>query len=235
MRLASYNVHGCVGSDGRFSPSRILGVIQEMAVDAVGLQEVDSRAGAHADAFRALRDGTGFHAVAGPNIVAERGQYGNLLLTRWPPVAVRRLDLSVAPYEPRGALDVEVDAPGGRIRVVVAHLGLRLRERRRQLAALRAALARHRAPGTAVLADFNVARWRGPDLFGRPGAGPLPAPRTYPARWPLLALDRIQVSPREVVHELVVHRSPLAARASDHLPVVARLESGDGIPVPRGE
>jgi endonuclease/exonuclease/phosphatase family metal-dependent hydrolase len=51
-----------------------------------------------------------------------------------------------------------------------------------------------------------------------------PAPATFPARLPLLALDRVWTSPRSMLRRLAVHRSPLARRASDHLPLVADLE-----------
>jgi len=43
LRIASYNVHGCRGTDGRKDASRIAGVIAELECDTVGLQEVDYR------------------------------------------------------------------------------------------------------------------------------------------------------------------------------------------------
>ena len=43
LRIASYNVHGCVGTDGRKDASRIAAVIRELECDTVGLQEVDHR------------------------------------------------------------------------------------------------------------------------------------------------------------------------------------------------
>lgn len=223
MRVASYNVHGCVGADGRFDAARTMRVIGQLHSDVLGLQEVDSRAGQHADAFAALTRGTGLHAVAGPNIHADRGQYGNMLLSRWPPIAVRRLDLSVGRREPRGLLDVDLETPEGLLRVLVTHLGLFPRERQVQIARLRAVLARHQAPRTVVLGDLNVARWRGPDLFGQQATRAGAAPRTFPSRLPMLALDRIQVSPPQALLALRAHASPLARQASDHLPLVAEL------------
>src|SRR5918911_902755 len=43
LRIASYNVHGCVGTDGRKDAGRIAAVIRELECDTVGLQEVDYR------------------------------------------------------------------------------------------------------------------------------------------------------------------------------------------------
>ena len=45
--------------------------------------------------------------------------------------------------------------------------------------------------------------------------------RSFPSRWPLLALDRVWVRPRPALLALKAHRSRMAERASDHLPVKA--------------
>jgi len=45
MLVASYNVHKCVGTDGRFDPERIIEVIREMDPDVIALQEADQRFG----------------------------------------------------------------------------------------------------------------------------------------------------------------------------------------------
>jgi len=52
-----------------------------------------------------------------------------------------------------------------------------------------------------------------------------PAPRTFPARWPLFSLDRIWISPRRRLLQVQVHASPLARIASDHLPLVAHIDA----------
>ncbi len=46
LHIGSYNIHRCVGSDGKSDVSRVAAVIREMNCDTVGLQEVDSRPGA---------------------------------------------------------------------------------------------------------------------------------------------------------------------------------------------
>jgi endonuclease/exonuclease/phosphatase family metal-dependent hydrolase len=51
-------------------------------------------------------------------------------------------------------------------------------------------------------------------------------PRTFPAARPLLALDRVYARGANV-SEVAAHKSPAARRASDHLPVVARVRIGD--------
>ena len=51
-----------------------------------------------------------------------------------------------------------------------------------------------------------------------------PAPRTFPSRWPLFALDRIWISPRQRLLQVQVHRTALSRVASDHLPLVAHID-----------
>jgi endonuclease/exonuclease/phosphatase family metal-dependent hydrolase len=56
------------------------------------------------------------------------------------------------------------------------------------------------------------------------GAPPVDLHATFPARLPLLSLDKIFVSPARAMLRSWVHRTPAAALASDHLPVIAELD-----------
>ncbi|MEW6271218.1 MAG: endonuclease/exonuclease/phosphatase family protein [Thermodesulfobacteriota bacterium] len=229
MRLAigSYNIHRCVGLDGRCSPERIAEVVAEMAVDVVALQEVDSgyflKEG-H-DQLEYLARAAGMEALAGPTMTSEVGHYGNALLTRRPASAVRHADLSVAGKEPRGALDVDLEVDGHLIQIVVTHLGLRRFERVKQVEQiLRTVIGAPEGGLIVVAGDFN--EWRPGDhslrpLHARFGRSRL---RTFPSRRPLFAFDRILVEPRHALVELTVHDTPLARVASDHLPVKALIE-----------
>lgn len=222
--MASYNIHRCIGADGRCDPDRIAAVLQEIEADVIALQEVDAdhwvKGGI--DQLDFLAQSTGFEPVPGPTLSSGSGHYGNALLTRLPLKAVRRHDLSVVGREPRGAIDVDLDADGQLLRVVATHLGLRPRERRRQLRALADLMDTEGDVRAVLLGDMN--EWipgalRG--LHARLAASP--ALRTFPARRPLLPLDRIWVHPRESFREIRVHRSLSAAIASDHLPLVASI------------
>ncbi len=229
--VATYNVHRCIGIDGRHDPDRIAAVIRELDVDVIGLQEVDARAHVEAgvDQFDYLARATRFTAIAGPTLRRHQGHYGNLLLTRWPVREVEAVDLSVRGREPRGAIAAVVDTDRGAARVVVTHLGLRGRERRRQVALLLSLVGKHPSPRPAVLlGDFN--EWLGPArvmrrlcrVFGSR------AVRSFPSKWPLLALDRVLVYPARALTDVRAHRTRLARVASDHLPVratIRRLEA----------
>jgi endonuclease/exonuclease/phosphatase family metal-dependent hydrolase len=228
LAIASYNLHSCVGIDGRRSPARIAEVLRDLDCDVYALQEVDNRPGEHEESMQLEYLSKAMHmtAVPGLRLVRHAGEYGNAVLTRLPVLSVRRHDLSYSRAEPRGALDVELDLRGKPLRVIATHLGLRRRERRFQWRRLMVAIAEgsQDAP-LIVLGDMN--EWyRGASTlkeahlaFGEP-----PAPVGFPSFAPLLALTRIWVRPHAAIESIVAHRSDLARRASDHLPLKAVLD-----------
>src|SRR6185503_13669853 len=94
LRVASYNIHECVGSDGRRDPGRIAAVLREIDADIIGLQEVYARPGATSESMQMqfLASTLGHHAVAGTTLLRAGGEYGNAILTRRPVLDVRRVD-----------------------------------------------------------------------------------------------------------------------------------------------
>ncbi|CAH1649325.1 Endonuclease/exonuclease/phosphatase family protein [Hyphomicrobiales bacterium] len=227
--IASYNVHKCVGVDGRFDPSRIAQVIREIAPDVIALQEADKRFGARhglLDLAR-LKDETGLVPVpvASANAAAH-GWHGNVVLFRQG--LVRDVhQVSLPGLEPRGALVVDLDLEGGaELRIVAAHLGLLRRSRSQQTRMLLDVMRNRDERPTLLLGDLN--EWRlghrsalkelGPAF----GALPMPVP-SFPSGLPLLALDRIIANRPEMLSEVTVHDTPLARVASDHLPIKAFL------------
>lgn len=220
MIVASYNVHRCIGRDARCDPDRVADVIRELDADVVGLQEV----GGDTDQVRYLAERAGFHAVAGPTLLREDGHFGNALLTRAPPRAVRLVDLSVAGREPRGAIDADLDVSPGTCRVIVTHLGLRGYERRRQVEMLLANVVEQATPELVVLlGDLN--EWLGPARVLRRlrASFSCAAVPSFPTIRPLLSLDRVLVRPASAFVALRAHDTPLSRWASDHLPVRAEL------------
>lgn len=215
LRVASYNLHGCVGHDGARDAQRIAGVIAELGCDTVGLQEVFG--------LDLLQERLNMTAIAGPHHLWHDRHVGNALLTRRKVLAVRNHDYSWPRHEPRTALDVDLEVDGETVRVIVTHLGLKPAERRfqvRKLLELLKHVPRHER--VIVLGDINEWLPLGRPLRWLHGLlGHSPAERTFPSRWPLFALDRVWVRPRHALLAFGAHRSALAARASDHLPVKA--------------
>jgi endonuclease/exonuclease/phosphatase family metal-dependent hydrolase len=224
--IASYNIHGCVGTDGRHDTTRIATVLREIDADVLGLQELH----AHGvgpdpiDEVQFLAAVSGFEVVTGTTFVGPRGAYGIALFSRLPVLAVRRIDLHVPPREPRCALDVDIAVDHGAIRVITTHLGLAPWERRLQVQRLTESIVRDPHRLTVVLGDINewfslarTLRQLGTH-FGRASTV-----RTWPSWRPLFALDRLWAHPPEALAAVWAHVSPTARRASDHLPLVGVL------------
>lgn len=224
LTVATYNIHGAVGVDGRFAPDRIAAVLQEIGADVIALQEVPLGGNGAVDVLALLREATGLHAVEGPTEDSARRRYGNAVLSRYPIAATRAIDLSFGGREARGALDADLDCHGHALRVVATHLGLRPAERREQIRRL---LQAFDTDGMPVLLLGDVNEWF---VWGRPlrrlvsHFKAAPAPCTFPSRWPVFALDRIWIRPRQRLLHVEVHKSPLARIASDHLPLIAHID-----------
>lgn len=226
LLVASYNVHKCVGTDRRFDPDRVMQVIREIAPDVIALQEADRRFGDRVGLLDMSRlyNEMGLTRVPVSGMPRSHGWRGNVLLFR--EGMVRDVRPFVLPgLEPRGAVVAEIDLGAGReLRIIAAHLGL-LRWARRQQADFILSLMRERQDcPTVLMGDFNEWRLGAGSALTRlePVFGPLPPPvPSFPARLPVLALDRILTNRPSVLSEIAVHDSPLARLASDHLPLKA--------------
>lgn len=234
LRILTYNIHSCRGSDGHYLPERIARVLAACRPDVIALQEVDvgrARSNRHDQAHRIarlLQMDHHFH----PSFQVQEEQYGNAILSRLPMVAVKAGGLP-SRLEPRGALWVTVEWQGRQWQIVNTHLGLTPAERHRQLQALLSAewLGHPLCSDPRVLCgDLNApprsALCR--RLANRLQDAVREAQRrqvraTFPSRLPLVRLDHIFVGPGIRVSQAEVPASPLARTASDHLPLVVEV------------
>lgn len=226
VRVMTWNIHGGLGTDRRFDLSRVVETITRHRPDVVALQEVDSRRtlAPAMSAFAVLRQAIGEHGVEAKSIIAPDGEYGQMVLSRWPFGAMQIHDITHAKREPRRAIEVEVAAPTGTFRLVAAHFGLSLRERRAQARRL-VEIARRHPTTTVMLGDFNEWFWPA-SLRGALGRE-LPARTqfaTFPSWYPLFRLDRIFCWPPGAMRGSFVDHT--ARSTSDHLPVVADIAIG---------
>ena len=225
MRVATYNIHGCLGLDRQREPSRTQAVIRELDCELIALQEVHSTHD-NADLLTRLDIDDGWTVIRGPTFWRSGASYGNALLTRLPVYTVERIDMSVRGREPRGALHVIMGRGQLTIEVLATHLGLSIAERRIQIRrALSHLMDSPPAHVTLLLGDLN--EWL---LWGRTlrwlrthFGSAQPSPASFPACLPVLALDRIWVHPGDATVGLTAWHSPRARAASDHLPLVATL------------
>ena len=231
MRLLSYNIHkGIGGRDRLYRIERVIRVIEEQNPDILCLQEVarESRRSLYHDQPRLL--GEYFNAdgrLYQLNVYLKHGGYGNLLLSRWPFRHHHQISLRLRAKKPRGAQIVTVATPEGELHVVNWHLGLAEQERRWQAKHL---LNHHLFSESAhlptiVTGDFND--WRNQlahVVFANHGFQQVTAPasrfRSFPAYLALGSLDKAFCRGEVHVTHAFVVRTPLAKRASDHLPLV---------------
>jgi endonuclease/exonuclease/phosphatase family metal-dependent hydrolase len=229
--VATYNVHRWTGINGRSrpDPARAGFVISELGADLISLQEV-LRPDRGDDPLEALAEALGLHVVFATTRVHRRGEIGNAILSRWPIAGVSILDLSYNALERRVAIAAQIKSDDAELDVVATHLALADRTRHRQVMSLLDHPRLHETP-TLLMGDMNA--WR-----QCPATRELDSlhdhhnhewPASFPAATPMLALDRIYARGLHLI-AIEAHDSRAARRASDHLPVVARVKLEGGLP-----
>lgn len=230
VKTVSYNIRKAVGNDRKRSPERIIDVLNELDADIVALQEADRRFGQRHAVLPdwLLEQHSDYRAVALPSRNESMGWHGNALLVRRSQQSVEGGLVHLPCLEPRGAVTALVPLGNQRLRVVGMHLDLSGLWRRRQAAALLHHVdhmhGSEPACATILMGDTN--EWsagRGClQDFGRHYEF-VPAARSFHARRPVASLDRIMWRGDLMLVASGVHASPLARRASDHLPVWAEF------------
>jgi endonuclease/exonuclease/phosphatase family metal-dependent hydrolase len=227
IKVASYNIHKGIGLDRRRDPGRVLAVLGELAADVIALQEADRRFGVRASAIppHMFADHSDYEPVAIDERPHSIGWHGNALLVRRGTLVEECHALHLPMLEPRGAVAATVRlASGLRLRVVGMHLDLSGIRRRHQARAILHHVSAGEALPTILMGDCN--EWRPHGGCVADFAAHHPAVETgnsFHSRRPVARLDRIFASPDFSAKQAGVHRSALATRASDHLPVWAEL------------
>jgi endonuclease/exonuclease/phosphatase family metal-dependent hydrolase len=236
----TYNVHRCIGTNGRDSIADIGAVCADAAADVIAMQELD--APETDDDGGAVHHARDLAARLGMKLLFCRtfrrgvGYYGHALLSRFP-VELKKVTTFPAPAapgsEPRGAIWARVALPGATLDVVSTHLGLSRRERAEQSAELLGEgwLGNGELSAPCVLcgdlnAVPNAATYRRlssklkdaqRELGGRPKA-------TFPSLLPVLRIDHVFVTPDVRVRAAHVPWDSRSRRASDHLPLIVDIE-----------
>ncbi|HYI42134.1 MAG TPA: endonuclease/exonuclease/phosphatase family protein [Sphingomicrobium sp.] len=247
ITIASYNMRKAIGTDRRRNPHRVLEVLKEIDADIVALQEADKRFGGRASAVpHELIDEHGLYKPVALGVRHKRpmekarkraeamlkidtrniGWHGNALLVKHDVGILDCKALDLPTLEPRGAVMAELLLPGDRpLRVVGMHLDLSGLWRRRQMRSILDAIAsRPQKMPTVLMGDTNEWRVAAGCLTDLPAnyqiaeTGP-----SFHARHPLAALDRIICDTQITIEAAGVHMSEAARKASDHLPIWAKL------------
>lgn len=236
LRILTYNIHSCLGSDGQRLPERIAHVIAPLRPDIVALQEVDvnrPRSG-NLDQAHRIAHFLGMACHFHPSFQVAEEQYGNAVLSRFPMRLVKAGPLpGPRRLEPRGVLWVAVTWQGMELQVFNTHLGLLPAERHLQIQALMGSdwLDHPSCRDPVILCgDLNVPPRAGLcQRLRRRLADAADTARhrhlrgTFPSRFPLVRLDHIFVSLGLDVVRVEVSSGRLTRMASDHLPLLAEL------------
>lgn len=243
LRVVSYNIHkGMSPLNRHVRVDDISRHLSPLSPDLVFLQEVQGR-----NALRALQHPSwpsvpqhhylarqmSLRAAYGLNAAYEHGHHGNALLSRFPVETWCNRDISVNSFERRGLLHCRLTPRGWpcAVAALCVHLNLLGHDRRKQYRELTRYINGEIPAGMPVIlaGDFND--WRGDasaDLLRE--AGLVEVFQTlhgrhadsFPARLPLLRLDRIYVRGVVPVEAGVLRGEPWN-RLSDHLPLQASL------------
>jgi len=234
IRVASYNMRKAIGTDRRRVPERTLEVINEIGADVIALQEADRRFGARLSAIppHLIGEMSDYKPVAFEARDGSLGWHGNALLVKKDVEVLEKHLFHLPSLEPRGAVLAEISVRGQRLRVVGMHLDLSGLWRRQQAHAILTHLAQYdEAVPHVLMGDLNEWSAHGGCLRDFAQHHRIaPVGRSFHARRPIATLDRIMVTPDLAIVACGTHRSALARRASDHLPVWADLAPGDVAP-----
>lgn len=230
----TYNVHSCVGTDGKLDPNRIAEVIARSRADVVALQELDvcqkRTDGVNQPQWLAERLEMFVHFTAARR--CDEGHYGNAVLSRYPLSVVLEGGLPRRTGEPRAVQWVKVSIGELTLNVMNTHLSIHFRERLLQVQQLRGsewiANSESHSP-LVVCGDLNASQfspvYRGlrRDLVDAQRANGARAVATWPSRRPLFRIDHLFTSKSIAVAHCEVRRDRLTMLASDHLPLLAEL------------
>jgi endonuclease/exonuclease/phosphatase family metal-dependent hydrolase len=243
FRVLTVNVHKGFGFfNRRFILKELREAVRTVAADVVFLQEVIGEHAHHARRFADWPDAPQYEYLAdmmwsdhayGRNAVYPHGDHGNAVLSRFPIRYYENHDASQDGDEGRGLLHCVLEVPDTEVQIhaVCVHLGLRESHRQLQLQQLCDLVHEHVPPAAPLVlaGDFNDWRMFGHDkLMARCGvrevfvaANGQPA-RTFPARWPLLRLDRIYARNARSHSPLPLPKRPWS-HLSDHAPLAAEI------------
>jgi endonuclease/exonuclease/phosphatase family metal-dependent hydrolase len=126
LTILTYNIHHGAGTDGKYDLGRVAEVIKTSGADLVALQEVDKDTKrTKTDQPAELERLTGLHAVFGKAMNHDGGEYGDLILSRFP---VTSKEVHALPYkeggkrEPRCLVIAHVQTPAGEVVFASTHL-----------------------------------------------------------------------------------------------------------------
>ena len=240
LTVMTVNIHkGFTTFNRKFILPELRDAVRKVGADVVFLQEVLGYSGSRRNGtwdephYEFLADEIWPQFAYGRNMVYPNGHHGNAVMSKFPIVHYQNHDASIAGPEKRGLLHCVIRVPGHEhdVHAICVHLGLAESHRVQQLELL-CEIVRTEVPEEAplvVAGDFNDWRRRAHDILERDAglkevfvSAYGESARTFPARFPVLSLDRIYVRNASVHLPVVLPRRPWS-HLSDHAPLAAEI------------
>jgi endonuclease/exonuclease/phosphatase family metal-dependent hydrolase len=244
LGVVTINIHkGFSWSNRTFILHRLREAIRSVDADIVFLQEVVGENSTHAKKHPTwpdqaqhdfLADSVWRYVAYGKNAFYPDGHHGNAILSKFPFIHSERIDTSTNSFEQRGFLYCAARLPDSPdpLHCFCIHQGLFAVSRRKQLR-IQADYIRRNIPRDAPIimaGDFND--WHGDDvddfalLFGLRDAAMEVTDRkarTFPARVPILPLDRIYLRGLEAKKSATLNKE-VWKKLSDHAALFIECE-----------
>ena len=241
FKVLTANIHkGFSPMNRHFMLHELRDAVRKVSAEVVFLQEVQGAHQRHArrihnfpsaPQYEFLADSLWQQYAYGRNAAYDHGHHGNALLSKFPISHSENHNLSIAGPEKRGMLHCVLDVPGRAqpIHTLCVHLSLTDHHRKKQLALVCRMIERE-IPADAPLllaGDFNDWQNRAHRyLAEHAGLREIfvstqgQAARTFPARLPVLQLDRIYLRNAHTTEPQALAGRPWS-HLSDHTPLAA--------------
>ncbi|MFH4354989.1 MAG: endonuclease/exonuclease/phosphatase family protein [Neisseriaceae bacterium] len=242
LTITSYNIHkGMSAFNRRVQVNCLAQALKQLDSSILFLQEVQ---GLNLKKIKKIREFPkepqdeiiarflDYYNSYGKNAIFKTRHHGNAILSAMPIVTKKNINLSTNTLERRGMLHCQIQPPGWPrpVECFCAHLNLTQQERKKQYMAILNYFKQFVDPESPVIlaGDFND--WNRKSHFSLEEINLAEAfltyqgfsPKTFPARLPLLSLDRIFVRHLKVVDAFIHTQGPWS-KLSDHLPITAKL------------
>lgn len=231
VKVLTYNIYHGEDANGGSNLDAVAGIINSLKPDLVALQEVDKNTARakNLDLTAELSERTGMKGIFGKAMDYDRGGYGEAVLSRYPIIETRNNSLPhTTKAEPRAALEIHVELPGGaKMAFVGTHLDHQRDQTNRMMQTKRI---------MELYENYDLPMILAGDLNATPGSDPInllleqwsdaardnPQP-TFPSTKPSRRIDYVMYKPNgrwKVLQVKVIDEKV----ASDHCPVFAVLE-----------
>ncbi len=239
LRMLTLNMHKGFTLFNQFILPELREAIRSLSTEIVFLQEVHGSHSRHAlrlndwpasSQYEFLADSVWPEYSYGRNAIYPEGDHGNAILTKYPIIRYQNLDISIGKIEQRGILHTVLKVPGHEeVHAMCIHLGLRESHRVRQLSLLADLVDSLPAAAPVIIAgDFNDWRKRADKILAKCNLHEAfisehkKLARSFPARWPLLCLDRVYLRNATSCNARVLHQRPWS-HLSDHAPLAVDI------------